>query len=166
MDIRPLSENHIAAFKALRLLAIADAPFAVSPTAQEEAAQTPDEIRRKIAPNAGQIVFGVFTDDQLIAIAGLRRELLRQLAHKATLWGVFVHPEWRAQGLARQLFTHIKQHAESIGVLQLHLSVNAENHRAKALYTSLGFKTYGVEPRCMQVNGRFYDEEHMCLRLE
>jgi RimJ/RimL family protein N-acetyltransferase len=43
--------------------------------------------------------------------------------------------------------------------------VNAENVAAKRLYVSQGFQTFGLEPRAMQVNGRFYDEEHMCKPL-
>jgi hypothetical protein len=34
------------------------------------------------------------------------------------------------------------------------------------LYRSLGFESFGVEPRAMRVGDRFYDEEHMVLRLD
>jgi hypothetical protein len=30
----------------------------------------------------------------------------------------------------------------------------------------LGFASFGVEPRAMRVGDRFYDEEHMVLRLD
>ncbi|MGE8367843.1 GNAT family N-acetyltransferase, partial [Cupriavidus sp.] len=48
---------------------------------------------------------------------------------------------------------------------QLNLCVNAENTAAKQLYESLGFATFGIEPRAMVVDGRFYDEQHMVLKL-
>lgn len=164
--IRPLREDDAAAFTSLRLAAIADSPTAIAPTADEEATRPLAEVRQKIRQSASQVVFGAFAGEELIAVAGLRREQPAQLAHKATIWGVFVLPAWRKAGMARQLLLRLQQHAREIGVLQLHLGVNAENERAKNLYASLGFEAYGVEPRCLNVAGCFYDEVHMCLRLD
>jgi ribosomal protein S18 acetylase RimI-like enzyme len=164
--IRPLCEDDAAAFTSLRLAAIADSPTAIAPTADEEALRPLAEVRQKIRHTASQLVLGAFAGEQLVAIAGLRRELPAQLAHKATVWGVFVQPAWRKAGIARQLLQEIQQHARAMGVLQLHLSVNAENQRARHLYDALGFQAYGLEPRCLNVGGRFYDEVHMCLRLD
>jgi len=164
-DIRPLTANDVEPYKTLRLLAISDSPSAVWPTADEEAQRTPAEIRARIVQTPTQIVFGAFSGPRLIGIAGLRRESLIQVAHKANLWGVFVHPAFRKDGVARQLFSRIREYAEETGVLQIHLCVNAENVRAKNLYLSIGFATYGLEHRAMRVDGRYYDEEHMWLRL-
>src|SRR5471032_3102997 len=164
--IRPLTEDDGIAFKQLRLAAIADSPNAVWPTATEEVMRKPAEVQARIKQTADQVVFGAFSDTRLVAIAGLRRESLTQVAHKATLWGVFVHPELRKEGVARKLFIGIEGYARRIGVLQIHLSVNSENHRAKNLYESLGFKPFGLEPRSMKVGTRFYDEVHMCLCLD
>lgn len=164
--LRPLAEADMAAFKAIRLQSIADSPTAIWPTVEEESRLTPEQVKAKIAQTPHQVVFGAFAGEQLVGIAGLRRETLAQLAHKATIWGVFVLPGMRKGGLARQLFARIKAHAEEIGVLQIHLSVNAENLRARNLYASLGFQSFGIEPRGSQIAGRFYDEEHMCLRLD
>jgi RimJ/RimL family protein N-acetyltransferase len=41
-----------------------------------------------------------------------------------------------------------------------------ENAAAQALYRSLGFKSFGIEPRAMRVGDKFYDEEHMVLQLD
>lgn len=165
LDIRALTAKDVEAYKALRLVAISDSPTAVWPTADEEAQRTFKEIAARIEQTATQIVFGAFSGARLVGIAGLRRELLTQVAHKATLWGVFVQPQFRKGGVARKLFARIQAHAREIGVLQIHLCVNAENARAKQLYQSMGFQAYGLEPRAMRVGGRFYDEERMCLRL-
>ncbi|MYM23926.1 GNAT family N-acetyltransferase [Duganella sp. FT135W] len=164
--IRPLTVDDGIAFKALRIAAIVDSPIAVSSTAEEEASRTPAEIQARIEQTAHQVVFGAFVDTRLVAMAGLRREAFVQMSHKATLWGVFVQPELRKEGVARELLMRVVEHARKMGVLQIHLSVNVENHRAKNLYDSLGFETFGLEPRSMRVVGRFYDELLMCLRLD
>jgi len=51
------------------------------------------------------------------------------------------------------------------GIRRIKLGVNAGNAAAIALYRSAGFERYGIEPDALNVDGRFYDEEHFVLRL-
>jgi ribosomal protein S18 acetylase RimI-like enzyme len=164
--VRALTAQDAGAFRALRLEVILDAPSAVGPTFEEESARTEAEIGARIVQNANQVVFGAFNGEDLVGIAGLRREALMQAAHKAVLWGVCVAPRCRQQGIARKLFSRIRSHALETRVLQIRLCVNTDNQRAKAFYDSLGFLTFGIEPRAMRVDGKFYDEAHMLLRLD
>ena len=165
-EIRPLTASDAAAFRRIRLEAIADAPLAIWPTHDEEAGRTDEEIRARIRQTGTQVVFGAFIDGQLAGIAGLRREPFVQVRHKAVIWGVFIRPAQRQAGLARKLFAHLLSHARAEGVLQIHLTVNTENVRARELYRSLGFAPFGLEPRAMRVGDRWFDEEHMILRLD
>jgi ribosomal protein S18 acetylase RimI-like enzyme len=82
------------------------------------------------------------------------------------VWGVAVDPEFRKQGIAKRLLQRLIAHARNQGLLQIQLAVAVENAPARALYRSLGFESFGVEPRAMRVGDRFYDEEHMVLRLD
>lgn len=166
LEIRPLAAPDVAAFRQIRLQAILDSPSAVWPTYEEEARRTDKEIQARIQRTDTQVVFGAFIGKGLVGIAGLRREPLEQVAHKALLWGVFVSPDWRREGLARKIFARVQSFAREEGVLQIQLCVNAENVRARNLYRSLGFKSFGVEPRAMRVGDRYFDEEHMVLRLD
>ena len=164
--IRLLQEEDWAAFQQLRIHATVESPLAIWPTRDEEAGRTPAEVRARIAPTAFQVVFGAFAGHELVAIAGVRREPLAQVAHKAMVWGVYVHPAQRRGGLARRLLDAACAHARAQGVLQIHLAVNAENPRALALYESLGFTAYGREPRALCVDGVCYDEILMALPLD
>ncbi|WP_199033267.1 GNAT family N-acetyltransferase [Ralstonia sp. ASV6] len=164
--IRPLVDDDAEAFKALRLQAIQDAPTAIWPTHDEESGRTLEETRNRIRTTDHQIVFGAFAGQALIGIAGLRREPLAQVAHKAVLWGVFVDPAHRRGGIAGRLLDAAIEHARAARVLQIQLCVNAENPRAQQLYRNVGFETFGVERRAMRVGDRFFDEEHMALRLD
>lgn len=166
LEIRPLAAPDAAAFRQIRLQAISDSPAAVRPTYEEEAGRTVEETEARIQRTDTQIVFGAFIDAKLVGLAGLRREPLEQGRHKAVLWGVFITPDRRRAGLARQLFSRVLAFAGDEGILQIQLCVNAENVRARRLYLSLGFKSFGVEPRAMRVGDRFFDEEHMVLRLD
>jgi RimJ/RimL family protein N-acetyltransferase len=138
----------------------------VWPTYDEEAGRTLEEIEARIALTGTQVVFGAFAGAALVGIAGLRREPLAQVRHKAVLWGVFVHPEHRRAGLARRLLERVMSFARDEGILQIHLCVNAENTRARRLYDALGFTPFGLEPRAMRIGDRFFDEAHMVLRLD
>lgn len=162
---RPLHADEWEAFQALRLRSIADMPEAIYPTYEEERSRSPEQIRARITRTEHQLVFGAYQDEELVGIAGLRREALLQVAHKAILWGVFVHPDRRGGGIARRMLEALFEHARGIGVRQVHLNVNVANPRASALYRSMGFVSYGREPDAMQVGGRYYDEELMLLRL-
>jgi len=49
------------------------------------------------------------------------------------------------------------------GVEQVVLTVVCGQEAAMDLYRSLGFKTYGVEPRGLRIGDRYFDVEHMVL---
>ncbi|MBV8665528.1 MAG: GNAT family N-acetyltransferase [Burkholderiaceae bacterium] len=165
-DIRPLNACDAAAFKEIRLQAISDSPSATWSTYGEEVKRTTQEVEARIQRTETQVVFGAFIDTKLVGIAGLRREPLEQIRHKAVLWGVFVVPDQRREGLARKLFSRVLTCAREEGVLQIQLCVNVENTKARNLYLSLGFKPFGLEPRSMRVGDKYFDEEHMALRLD
>ena len=49
---------------------------------------------------------------------------------------------------------------------QLHAALVTTNHPARRLYRSLGFSTYGLEPRGLACAGQYFDQELMVLRLD
>lgn len=164
--IRLLTPDDTAAFCALRLRAILDSPSSFSSSREDELARAPEEHARRIAGGPMQRAFGAFDGERLVGFAGLRREPLRQLSHKAMLWGVFVDTPQRGHGVARRLVhACIEQAERDPAILQVHLSVNAENNAALRLYESLGFIAYGTEPRSLRVGELFHDEYHLALLL-
>ena len=92
VTVRLLVPDDTEQFKALRLLAVDNAPTAIWPTREEELARPIEEIAGRIRSTPTQAVFGAFERDVLIDIAGVRRESLRQVSHKTTTWGVFFNP--------------------------------------------------------------------------
>ncbi|MAX32618.1 MAG: GNAT family N-acetyltransferase [Halomonadaceae bacterium] len=63
-----------------------------------------------------------------------------QLAPCWILGDLFVAPEARRQGVAKALMNAARDLAESHGIVQLRLETQVENHSAKALYASLGWR--------------------------
>lgn len=88
------------------------------------------------------------------------------MRHKGSIWGVYVAPEGRGQGLGRALLDATLARARALPGLELILlGVVTENTAALALYRACGFVTYGVEPRALRVAGRAYDEALLALQL-
>lgn len=166
MDVRPLTPEDAAAFQALRLKALQDSPPSFSSSHDEEASLPLAEIAAGMTLGPAGGCFGVFDGEELVGIAGLHRERERKLAHKATLWGVYLDPRYRGKGWARQLLHAALGHARTMpGLRQVNLSVGTWNHPARKLYESLGFEAFGVETGYLCVDGFLYDEAHMALRL-
>ena len=59
---------------------------------------------------------------------------------------IIVDPAHRGKGVARALFTEIEAIAASHGACKVTLEVLNGNDRAKALYTSLGYGDYVLDP--------------------
>lgn len=110
-------------------------------------------------------IFGLFDAEALVGTAGFYREAMLKSVHRGHLVGVYVSPGWRGRGGADLLIAAVIAEARN-HVLQLHLAVTQDNDRARRLYERQGFVTYGEDPRGLKVDGVFYDDYLMVLRLD
>ena len=163
--IRKLTPSDATALRTLRLSALLASPTSFAGSFEDEAAQPVADTEQRLTARDGRAVLGAFVNDALIGSIGINREPIAKLAHKAGIWGMYVAAEHRGAGIGRQLLNEAIRLAQTFdGVRQLTLCVNAVNASAIALYESLGFVTYGVEPCGMQVSGVFYDE-HLMVKV-
>jgi ribosomal-protein-alanine N-acetyltransferase len=91
-----------------------------------------NRLARYVVARAGDLVVG---------FAGLW--LMVDEAHVTTF---SVHPDWRRQGIGRQLLLGLVDLSRSIGALRMTLEVRASNEAAQALYRSFGFDVAGRRP--------------------
>ena len=87
--VRPLTPDDVAAYRALRLAGIAELPAAFCTTHAAESGLPLAQIAQRLRATSHQIIFGAFDKDQLIGIAGLRREPIAVVHDKASLWSVY-----------------------------------------------------------------------------
>ena len=80
--------------------------------------------------------------DRIVGFAGLW--LMVDEAHVTTFG---VHPDWRRQGIGRQLLLNLVELSLSIGARRMTLEVRASNTVAQALYHSFGFEVVGRRAR-------------------
>ena len=170
MILRALTVADAHAFWDLRLLGFQTNPEAFG-SSWEESHELPfEEIEAMVAERTRgphHVILGAFDQGALWGILGFRRQISLKEQHKAHLWGVFVHPDWRGKGVGGLLLDEILRLAATMpGLRQVQLQVTAENAASVGLYRSRGFEVFGQEAEALFVNGRYYTDLHMVRRLE
>lgn len=160
-----LEAADLAAFRALRLEALAKSPTSFLSSEAEERSVPDDEVLRWFAGARPSAVFGVEAGDALVGMAGFAPNKRLKQIHRATLWGVYVQPSWRGKGIARDVVEAVIRHARE-HVDFLDAVVTAENTSARALYRSLGFREYGIIERSLLIDGVYYDDVMIVLDLK
>ena len=105
MRVERLNEQHAQLFRDMRLQAFRDTPEAFGSSYEEELELSEDQLRQKYAalftPREDAFVLGAFDEvDRLIGVAGFYREPRTKNRHKGVIWGMYVTPETRNQGIA------------------------------------------------------------------
>ncbi|MCD0502318.1 GNAT family N-acetyltransferase [Bordetella petrii] len=160
-SLRRLRAADVGHYRQLRLEALQAAPTAFGSSWEEESAQPVEWFARRLEQGW---TLGGWRGGRLCGIATVVGQEQIKMQHKGIIVGVYVRPDASGQGMGQALIRALISHA--VGRLDtLLLSVEASNTPAIALYRKLGFEEYGREPRAMKIDGRYYDEILMALRL-
>jgi ribosomal protein S18 acetylase RimI-like enzyme len=88
-------------------------------------------------------------------------------AHKCTIWGLYVSADVRSRGIGRTLVAEAIGFASSLeGVTHVHTGATDRAPEAIALYESLGFVAWGVEPAAIRVGDLAVAEHHMLRTVD
>ena len=162
--IERLTPSHAADYRSLMLTAYGDEPLAFTATVAEREPLPLEwrEARVQPDPGAEQMVMGAFVKGQLVGVAGLRLRRRPRTRHKAILYGMFVLPEFRNQGIGRRLVASGLEHARATaGIRLVQLRVTESNLPGIHLYRSCGFTTFGTEPYANKTEDGFVSVIHM-----
>ena len=162
MMVRLLGPADATLYRALRLRALRDHPDAFTSSYAEERERPVEAAAQRLAAHA---FWGAYRHAELWGMVGLEREPRARNRHKATVMGMYVAPEARGQGVARALLDALLRHARANGVESLVLTVTEGNAGAQRLYEAAGFRSFGIEPDAVRVEGRSHAKNHMHLDL-
>ncbi|MDF1665225.1 MAG: GNAT family N-acetyltransferase [Planctomycetota bacterium] len=112
-------------------------------------------------------LIGAFSKQELLGYAGVKVVARKKVSHLGTLWGLFVRPESRRQGIARELIKALlSKSKEKEGLEQIRLMVSTESKAALALFEATGFENYGMEPRGRKLGDKYLDMVYMWRMLD
>lgn len=167
--IRALIPNDVDAYVALRVEMLQESPLSFGASFETDVACDVDGMRKRLEAPEPSRVWGAFSDKtgELVGVVGGGKQgPHHKRTHVYSVWGMYVTPSARGNGLGRALMQELIAYSRGLdGVISIYLSVSATAPAAEHLYTSLGFKVWGREPRSLQYQGEFYDEIYMLLEL-
>ncbi|MCF2946002.1 GNAT family N-acetyltransferase [Paenibacillus tarimensis] len=161
--IKEIKQEDVELYWKLRLEALKTNPEAFGAT-YEDSVKTPiSEVVKRIQNESDNYILMAFTErDQAAGMVGFRREQGIKLKHKGMIWGVYVSPEYRGKGIAKELLKEVINRGKEIeGLKQINLGAVTTNQAAIDLYKKLGFETYGIEKNALEYRDQGYDEELM-----
>jgi ribosomal protein S18 acetylase RimI-like enzyme len=170
MQIRKLVPDDAADFLRVRVRGLREEPESFM-SAPDSIENTPlEEIRQRMAANEKESItlIGAFDGGELMGLAGIRQHLNSpKVRHKSTIFGVYVVPEVRGQGVARAMMLYLIEVARAHPEIeQIIIEYTSNNVGARTLYEKLGFEWYGTQPRALKFpDGRYLDEDARILYL-
>lgn len=162
MLIRRLQPADAQLYRSLRLRALREHPDAFTSSYEEDREQPVEAAAARLARHA---FWGAYQGAELYGFVGLECEPRAKNRHKGTVVGMYVAPEVGGQGVGRALLDALVTHARGIGLAALVLTVTEGNPQAQRLYAAAGFRSFGIEPDAIRVDGRSYSKNHMRLDL-
>jgi ribosomal protein S18 acetylase RimI-like enzyme len=163
MEIRRLALSDAAPYRALMLDGYAAHPEAFVASVAERGPLPLAWWESRIDT---ECVFGAWTGDRLVGVAGFVGETRPKTRHKATLYGMYVDVGFTRRGIGERLVVTILDQATMQQPLRImQLTVTDGNRPAQALYERCGFVAFGVEPYAITTDNGYVAKVHMWLDL-
>jgi ribosomal protein S18 acetylase RimI-like enzyme len=138
----------------LRLEALQSDPLAFVNSYEEERLLKPEEWKKRV-----DNTLVAFSKDTAIGMIVYIIDSKIKARHIARLYGVYVRKKDRGQGVGKKLVQGaLKGIQQNPNISKIHLTVNAEQTVAVALYKQFGFELTGILKKELQFDGKFYDE--------
>lgn len=165
MEIRRLHPSDAPAYRTLRLRALWEHPEAFTSSYAEDERQPLEVSQRRLA-DGDNFFWGAFEASELCGMVGLEREQRAKNRHKGTVVGMYVAAEYTGRGIGQALIDALLAGARHEGLQLLVLTVTEGDGPALRLYERAGFRSFGIEPNAIQVDGHAYAKNHMVLELK
>jgi ribosomal protein S18 acetylase RimI-like enzyme len=168
VEIRLFTQQDAQTLWDLRMLALETDPWSFVDSPEELRRMSIEEFAERLKDNdAANFIYGAFEGGSAVGMVGFYQEVPMKRRHKGWIWGVFVAPAARGRGVARKLMQATIERSKSLPELDMILlTVSASQPIPRRLYESLGFRSFGIEPKGLKIGNEAKDEENMVLEFE
>ena len=170
MNIRELGEGDALAYQTLRLRALKEHPTAFVSSYEQQKDWPLETFAQRLLrtfDSADSFNLGCFVEENLVGTVGFFRHDGPKRMHIGAIVGMHVAAEQQGKATVGRCWTAALGRARQMpGLAVIHLGVESTNKRAKSLYASFGFETYGIEKQAIFFDGEYFDEDLMALKLD
>jgi GNAT superfamily N-acetyltransferase len=168
ITISPATAGDAEAVRELRLEALRGHPEAFSADYEVDFNKSLTDWRNQLGRHNGadSILYLAYSGSLLVGMTGIARGWSTKTIHTSTIWGVYVRPNFRRHGVARQLLEACVGWAAKQAVKVVKLAVVSTNTAAIQCYANCGFRVYGIEPKALFYDKFYYDELLMVREIE
>ena len=159
MTLRLLTAADIIQFKGLRLQSLRETPKSYLHIYDEEASR-PNQFYSGFIEN--NRIVGAFDNDALVGFAIMSFHSPIKHRHKCLLWGAYVKPDYRSNGIGKQMRLFLFEIAKELGMSHCLSSIVADNPASLAMHEGVGYEKMYVEKKgLMHRDGTYSDIIHL-----
>lgn len=151
--VSKLSSDEWQKYRDIRLAALKDDPLAFGSSYYEELHMSETDWRNRI-----DAMWFATIDDNIVGLIGLLQRENLASKHCGYVISLWVKPEFRGRGVAKELIQKLKDIAPSLGIRKLSLQVTATQTAAKTIYENMGFVKVGLLKENLMKDGHYLDE--------
>jgi ribosomal protein S18 acetylase RimI-like enzyme len=167
IKIRESNPTDVVPFRELRLQALQESPTAFGADYQRTLSQGTPYWEDMLARHSDEsTIFLAWHEESLVGMTGIARGGSPKTRHSATVWGVYIRPEWRGLHIAEELIRACLQWGRDRKIVAARLGVTTTNASAIRCYERAGFRITGTEPRALYYEGQYHDFYLMYCELE
>ena len=165
--IRHATPADVNSYRELRLEALKNHPTAFGADYEESSTRPNEHWQERLKMDKDkEALFFAESDDQLVGMTGIFRGSSKKSHHDSMVWGVYVKPQWRGNHISESLVHACLNWAIEQNIVIVKLAVVTNNLPAIRCYEHCGFTTYGIEPKAIGYNGKYYDEYLMAIEID
>ena len=167
VQIRPLESADLPAYHALMQRALEEQPRSFGLSPEEWIQISPDALLAQLdrEPPLGVILVAETAEGLVGTVRCQVHRQVAKMAHKGHLSWLYVVPELRQQGIARQLMHQVSDWAKAQNLEWLNLTVTVGQTEVQKFYRALGFEIWGYETHGLRLGETYFDLEHLQLKL-
>ncbi|MDP1421727.1 GNAT family protein [Peribacillus simplex] len=137
-------------------------------TISEEFNKTPEQQRdwiRRLLENERETIIVAAINGEVIGWIGFQSENRKRMSHKGS-FGIMIRKNFRGMGIGKDLVQALLDWAEANPLIEkVSLGVFSTNHRAIALYKSMGFVEEGRKIKEFKMSEREYVDDIIMYKL-